>query len=174
MKAADDHFQLYEKIYFFEAERKEKLIVRLNLPLAMLVALLSFLSYLLGKAPPSSETTGLFFWVLYLYSCMCVAMGIWHFAKAWRLRVNDLSIPTLFKLEEHRKKLISYYGDGGEETANSLFIQTIADYYVMGGTTNSENNDRRVEELDHLSKFVIWAIVFSILSFIPFFLFNHP
>lgn len=47
-------FAFYEKIYFYELERKEKLISRLNLPLAILGVLLTFLSYMLAK-PPSSE-----------------------------------------------------------------------------------------------------------------------
>lgn len=43
----DEEYKLYEKIYLAEIDRKEKLISRLNLPLALIVALLSFLSYLL-------------------------------------------------------------------------------------------------------------------------------
>lgn len=134
MKADDDHYKLYEKVYFFEADRKEKLIARLNLPLAMLVALSSFLSYLLGKAPPSTQTAGIFFWVFFLSCGICVGLGIFHFAKAWRIRNADLSIPTMTKLENHRQELLAYYGDGGEETANRFFFQIMADYYVMGAT----------------------------------------
>jgi len=92
MKADDDHYKLYEKIYFFEAERKEKLIARLNLPLAMLVALSSFLSYLLGKAPPSTTTAGMYFWIFFLCCTVCVGIGVFHFAKAWRIRNHDLTL----------------------------------------------------------------------------------
>lgn len=174
MKAEDDHYKLYEKIYFFEADRKEKLITRLNLPLAMLVALSSFLSYLLGKAPPSTHTAGVFFWIFFLCCGVCVGLGIFHFAKAWRIRKDDLEIPTTSKLEAHRQVLLAYYGEGGEETANSFFFQTMTDYFVMGATKNSLNNDDRTEELDLLSKFVIWSIVLAILSFVPFYLYNNP
>lgn len=174
MKADDDCYKLYEKIYFFEADRKEKLIARLNLPLAMLVALSSFLSYLLGKAPPSTHTAGVFFWIFFLWCAICVGIGIFHFAQAWRIRNADLAIPTTTKLEAHRQALVAYYGEGGEEEANSFFFQIMADYYVMGATKNSLNNDDRTAELDLLSKFVIWSIVLAILSFVPFYLYNNP
>lgn len=174
MKADEDHYKLYEKIYFFEAERKEKLIARLNLPLAMLVALSSFLSYLLGKAPPSTTTAGIFFWIFLSCCGICVGLGIYHFARAWRLRNVDLALPTSAKLEVHRQQLLDYYGPGAEGVANGFFIQTMADYYVMGASTNSINNDDRSGELDLLSKFVIWSIVLAVFSFIPFYLHNNP
>ncbi|WP_214349183.1 hypothetical protein [Pseudomonas congelans] len=174
MKADDDHYKLYEKIYFFEAERKEKLIARLNLPLAMLVALSSFLSYLQSKAPPSTSTAGIYFWIFFLCCAVCVAIGIGHFARAWRIRNDDLTLPTSAALEAHRLELITYYGEGGADTANGFFIQTIVDYFVNCATKNSLNNDGRGVELDLLSKFVIWSIVLALLSFIPFFIYNNP
>lgn len=174
MKADEDHYKLYEKIYFFEAERKEKLIGRLNLPLAMLVALSSFLSYLLGKAPPSRASEGIFFWIFLLCCGVCVGLGVYHFARAWRLRFVDLTLPTSSKLEAHRQQLLDYYGPDAESTANEFFIQTMADYFVMGASTNSLNNDARSGELDLLSKFVIWSIVLAVLSFLPFYLYNNP
>lgn len=48
-------FALYEKLYFHELDRKDKLLARLNLPLAMIAGLLSFFGYLLNKAPSSSD-----------------------------------------------------------------------------------------------------------------------
>lgn len=44
-------FAFYEKLYFQELERREKLSARLNVPLAILVAVIGFLSFMLNSAP---------------------------------------------------------------------------------------------------------------------------
>lgn len=173
MRSDDEEYKLYEKIYLAEADRKEKLISRLNLPLALIVALLSFLSYLLPKAPPTETTAGIFFWILYLGAGIFVVRAMWHFAWAWRVRFDDLAIPVAEKLEAHRKTLIDYY-DGNIEQANSFFMQIMMDYYVMGATRNATNNDRRSNELDGLSKNVIYAVIGSLVSFLPIYISTHP
>ncbi|MBV4522593.1 hypothetical protein KVG88_21235 [Pseudomonas sp. SWRI74] len=172
MKSEDEEFKLYEKIYMAEADRKEKLLSRLNLPLAMIIALLSFLSYLLPKAPPTDTTAGIYFWILYLGAGVFIIRAMWHFARAWRIRFDDLAIPVAEKLEDHRKTLISYY-DGSVELANSFFMQIMMDYYVMGATKNATNNDRRGNELDALSKNVIYAVIWSMFSFLPVFTYTR-
>lgn len=173
MRSDDEEYKLYEKIYFAEADRKEKLISRLNLPLAMIVALLSFLSYLLPKAPPTETTAGLYFWILYLAAGFFAIRAMWHFARAWRVHLEDLAVPVAEKLETHRKALIDYY-DGSIEQANSFFMQIMMDYYVMGATRNTENNDRRSSELDALSKNVIYAVILSLMSFLPVYVSTQP
>ncbi|NNB42344.1 hypothetical protein [Pseudomonas chlororaphis] len=172
MKSDDEEYKLYEKIYLAEAERKEKLMSRLNLPLAMIVALLSFLSYLLSKAPSVDTTEGVFFWVAYLMAGVYLLVAMAHFSKAWRVRKDDLIIPTAEKLENHRKSLLNYY-DGNVEQANGLFMQTMMDYYIMGATRNATNNDSRSTQLDQFSKYVIYAVIASVIAFIPAYAATH-
>jgi hypothetical protein len=166
MKSDDEEYKLYEKIYLAEAERKEKLMARLNLPLAMIVAVLSFLSYLLSKAPPVEVTAGVYFWISYLMAVVFVLVAMAHFSQGWRVRLDDLAIPTADELESHRRSLIDYY-DGDIVEANGWFMQIMMDYYIMGATRNAKNNDRRSSQLDQCSKYVIYAVVASIISFVP-------
>lgn len=173
MTSNDEEYKLYEKIYLAEADRKEKLLSRLNLPLAMIVALLSFLSYLLPKAPKDGTTESLFFWILYLMAGVFLIRAMWHFAWAWRVRFDDLAIPLAEKLEAHRKTLVDYY-DGSVQEANSFFMQIMMDYYVLGATRNATNNDRRSAEVDQLSKNVIYAVVLSLISFLPVYVASKP
>lgn len=93
-------FTFYEKIYFYELERKEKLISRLNLPLAILGVLLSFLSYMLAKAPSSEDGfAGVSFWIFYLSAVFCLLCGAYYFRSSWQLRDFDRGLPTLSELE---------------------------------------------------------------------------
>ncbi|VVQ37015.1 hypothetical protein [Pseudomonas fluorescens] len=172
MKSDDEEYKLYEKIYLAEAERKEKLMSRLNLPLAMIVALLSFLSFLLSKTPSVDTAEGVVFWIAYLMAVVYLLVAMAHFSKAWRVRKDDLVIPTAEKLESHRKLLLEYY-DGDIVQANGQFMQTMMDYYIMGATRNAINNDSRSNQLDQFSKYVIYAVIASIIAFIPAYTVTH-
>lgn len=169
MKSDDEEYKLYEKIYLAEGERKEKLMARLNLPLAIIVALLSFLSYLLSKAPDVDTNGGVIFWISYLMAGIFLLVAMTHFALAWRARLEDLIIPTAEQLENHRKTLLKYY-DENREQANSFFMQIMMDYYIMGATRNALNNDARSSQLDQFSKYVIYAVVVSLVAFVPAYL----
>jgi len=172
MKSDDEEYKLYEKIYLAEAERKEKLMSRLNLPLAMIVALLSFLSFLISKTPNVDTKEGVVFWIAYLMAVVYLLVAMTHFSKAWRVRKDDLVIPTAEKLESHRKLLLEYY-DGDVVQANGQFMQIMMDYYIMGATRNATNNDNRSSQLDQFSKYVIYAVIASIIAFIPAYAVTH-
>lgn len=166
-----------EKVYYYELERKEKLIARLSLPLAILVALLSFFSYLLDKAPSTADgIVGVFFWISYWYACICLAVGVWNFWRAWNLRVFDKALSTLEDIDAYRVQVLKLYADfdDGEEETNKQMSIFIYNQYVTGATTNALNNDRRLECLNELFTFMAATILFALLSFVPFYVFHHP
>lgn len=172
-----ERFSFAEKVYYYELERKEKLIARLSLPLAILVALLSFFSYMLDKAPITSVGgVAVFFWIFYWYACICLAVGVWNFWKAWNLRVFDKTLSTLEEIEAYRVEMLKLYAefeDGVEETEKQMSI-FIYNQYVTGATTNTLNNDRRLAYLNEVSTFMAATILFALLSFIPFYVYHHP
>jgi hypothetical protein len=170
-------FSFYEKIYFHELDRKEKLLARLNLPLAILAAILSFLSYMINNKAPTTHdgSVGVWFWILYFFACICLVMGVWYFWRSWSVRLYDKAIPTLEVIRDYRQSMIELYSsfdDGLEETQIQLKA-LIASYYVQGASTNALNNDRRGQYLSNLQSFVASTIVFSLLSFLPFYIHTH-
>lgn len=167
-----ERFTFYEKVFYQELDRKEKLYARLNMPLAMLVAIVTFLSYMLNKAPTTQAgSASVFFWVLYLSTCVMLLCGAWYFRAAWALRDSDRGLPTLLEIETHRRSFsddYQLYWDAPEE-AEVHFRGVILNYYVAAATVNAENNDKRGEYLRSLSNCVTVALVFSVLSFFPFY-----
>lgn len=110
-------FSFYKKTYFYELERKEKLISRLNLPLAILGVLLSFLSYMLAKAPSADDGfVGISFWVFYLSAAFCVLCGAFYFRSSWQLRDFDRGLPTSTDLENYRVEATSHFAVHGENS----------------------------------------------------------
>jgi len=166
-------FELYEKLYFHELDRKDKLLARLNLPLGMIVGLLTFFGFLLSKPPPGDDWPYVFFWALYDCAFISFVLALWHFRKAWIRGEYDYVIPVLRRLEEHLQKELKPYFGSDNDGLNSYFEKVIYDYYVDGATINATNNDKRSQELDHLSKYVALCTALAMLSFIPFFIANH-
>lgn len=168
-----ERFALYEKIYFHEMDRKEKLISRLNLPLAMIVAVVSFLSYMLDKAPTTEDGyAGVFFWSSYFCTIVSLVVGSWYFWSSWQLRAFDKGLPTLLELEDYRGKAeahFSVYGEN-EDDAETYFKSVILGYYIEGATTNTKNNDKRTGYLASLASYVTLTIVLAVFSFLPFYL----
>lgn len=165
-------FAFYERIYFYELDRKEKLISRLNLPLAILGVLLSFLSYMLSKAPGSEDGfAGISFWIFYLSAVFCLLCGAYYFRSSWQLRDFDRGLPTLKELENYRSQAITHFAVHGEndDDADTYFKSVILNYYIEGATINTENNDKRGSKLVSLANYVTLTMTLSVLSFIPFY-----
>ncbi|CAI8991035.1 DUF2207 domain-containing protein [Pseudomonas sp. IT-P44] len=168
-----ERFTLYEKIYFQELDRKEKLYARLTMPLAMLVAIVTFLSYMLNKAPTTADgSASVFFWFFYLCACGTLVIGVMYFRATWTLRDSDRGLPTLVDLETHRRSFsddFEKYWDSKEE-ADKHFKSLVLNYYIEGATVNTENNDKRGEYLRSLANYVTLALVLAVLSFFPFYI----
>lgn len=165
-------FAFYEKIYFYELERKEKLISRLNLPLAILGVLLTFLSYMLAKAPSSEDGfAGVSFWILYLSAVFCLLCGAYYFRSSWQLRDFDRGLPTLTELEKYRAEATAHFAVHGEnqDDAETYFKTIILRYYIEGATVNTVNNDKRGSKLVSLANSVTLTMILSVLSFVPFY-----
>lgn len=168
-----ERFAFYEKVFYQELDRKEKLYARLSMPLAMLVAIVTFLSYMLNKAPTTEDgTASVFFWIFYLSTCVMLLIGALYFRAAWSLRDSDRGLPTLMELETHRRSFrddYEKYWDTPEE-ADAHFKSLVLNYFIEGATVNTENNDKRGIYLRSLANYVTAALFVSVLSFLPFYI----
>lgn len=165
-------FTFYEKIYFYELDRKEKLISRLNLPLTILVVLLSFFSYMLAKAPTTDDGyVGVFFWTFYFCALICMLRGAYYFWISWQLPDYDRGLPTLNEMEKYRAEATAHFAVYGEneDDAETYFKSVILNYYIEGASVNTENNDKRGRNLTALASNVTLTMILSVASFVPFY-----
>ncbi|MCU1775212.1 hypothetical protein [Pseudomonas sp. 13B_3.2_Bac1] len=171
-----ERFAFYERVFYQELDRKEKLFARLSMPLAMLVAIVTFLSYMLNKAPTTEGgTASVFFWFFYLSTCVMLLIGALYFRAAWSLRDSDRGLPTLMELETHRRSFsddYEKYWDSPEE-ADAHFKSLVLNYFIEGATVNTENNDKRGIYLRSLANYVTAALFVSVLSFLPFYTYQQ-
>lgn len=168
-------FTLYEKLYFQELDRREKLSARLNLPLAVLVAVIGFLSFMLDRAPRDINTiVHFFFWMCFLGACVASAVGAWFFRASW-FGHSDKLLPTANATEEYRNELIRFYDEFEEKDAlvEAGLMRYLYDYYMKFSSVNTTNNDARSYHLYQATYAITVAALLAFIAFVPYFLTNH-
>ncbi|MBI2784669.1 MAG: hypothetical protein HYX64_11520 [Gammaproteobacteria bacterium] len=168
-------FQLYEKLYFHELDRREKISARLNMPLAVLVAVTGFLSYMLQNQPERLEGWfELAFWVMYISAAIAAGSSAWFFRKAWFGHTDKL-LPTANETEGYRRQCIDLYAEYDEcdTLVAQAMKQYLYDYYMRFSTENTINNDSRAYSLYRATASVTGAVLLAFAAFVPFFLCDH-
>lgn len=165
-----ERLSFYEKIYLQELERREKINMRLNLPLAISVALIGLLAFMLKNTPP--EMIGfwpLIFWGLFAASCAALIIGFIFFRLCWFGHTDQL-MPTAQDVENYYITLKAHYGpyEGAENNTSISFRNFLLDGYLKYSTTNATNNDRRTYNLYRTTVSITAALSLAFLSFVPF------
>lgn len=171
----DQLFLLYEKLYFQELDRREKLSARLNLPLAVLVTVIGFLSFMLNNAPRDIDTTGHFiFWAGFVAACAATGVGAWNFKASWFGHTDKL-LPTANSTENYRQSLVEFYNEYEEKEAlvETTLKAYLYDYYMRFSSENTTNNDARAYHLYLATYAITVAVLLAFITFIPYFLSNH-
>lgn len=168
----NDRFKLYERLYFNELDRREKLSARLSLPFAAMVAVIGLLSYMLnsGKHLPGGLTAQIF-WLTFAASSIFLLVGAWFFRKAW-YGSTDQSIPTASVLEERHSLLLENNSTQPEqkELTRDQFSKEVFDYFVQTSSVNNANNNYRTNSIYRANVSLTIAILLAFISVIPFYL----
>ena len=168
----DQLFQFYEKLYFQELDRREKLSARLNVPLAVLVAAIGFLSFMLNNAPSNLDSPAkIAFWCLFISSCLTLAIGSWFFKSSWFGHTDKL-LPTANETETYRETLIDLYKEYDEKDSlvEGALKKYLYDYYKQFSSENTINNDARAYHLYRATSAITVAVLLAFVAFIPYFL----
>lgn len=142
-------FVHYERIYFHELNRKEQIFSRLNIPLAVMVAVAGFYAVILkGDYRLLDLGTQIWFWVLLCLSLLGLFVGVGFFVDSLLGRM-DKAIATPTDTETWRRQLLQYFSDeadGQEKTAQSV-KDMLYEAYMDCATRSMLNNDRKASSL---------------------------
>jgi len=167
-----ERFALYEKLYFHELDRREKINARLALPFAVLVATASLLSFMLNSGTkPEAGSYELSFWVLFLSACSALAIGAWFFREAWFGHTDKL-LPTASDIESYYEELLKTYEDyeKSNELVNSAFESFLFTHYAQFSSENAINNDQRSYNIYRSTVSLTVSVLLSFAASVPFFL----
>lgn len=167
----DERFQLYEKLYFHEIERREKINARLSLPLAAVLANVGLLSFLLNSQSRPVGLLGTTFWILFAASTVALLAGAWFFRKAWFGHTDKL-LPTADEIEKYHNKLVSTYGEFAEkdDLVKEHFCNFLFDYYKRFSSANAVNNDQRSYNVYRANAALTVAVLLALAAAMPFYL----
>src|SRR5690554_4925923 len=123
-------FELYEKLYFHELEVREKMLNRLQIPLALLVSVVSFYGFILNSLYFSASILHLIFYVLFAISAIIFCRSLYYFVRAFFNHTYEF-IPTALATEEYRNELETHYAPypNSEEQVKSAFVDYLYKYY---------------------------------------------
>lgn len=162
----DDLFKLYQKLYFHEIDMREKLNSRIQIPLAIIVAQITLLGYILKCLTNiKSDFYGILVIILFVCTILLIATSIYYFIRSW-YNYEYSFLPAANETEEYRSLLLETYR--GYENCDLLVENALKDYlynyYADCSTINTNNNDKRSIYIHKTSKYLIASFVIIFLT----------
>lgn len=160
-------FAHYEKIYFHEQQRKEQIFSRLNIPLAVMVAVVGFYAVIISADYKKLELgLAIWFWLVLAISIILLLLGAYFFTDAL-LGKMDRAIVTPNDLEGWRQQLIAYYAT--EADCDSIVAEEVRrklySDYMDCASIMTINNDRKSSSLYFCNIALIIATAFSAIAY---------
>ena len=169
----EDRFSLYEKLYFHELERIEKVSARLSLPFTVILAVIAFLSFMLNSEakPNGGSASSIIFWILFSLSSIALCVGAWFFRKAW-FGHSDKLLPVARTIEDYYVELENTYKEyeEGEQLTNEYFDDFLFDYYAQFASENAINNDRRSFNIYRSIVSLMLSVFLAFSAAVPFYI----
>ncbi|MCK9194476.1 MAG: hypothetical protein M0P19_11445, partial [Nevskia sp.] len=161
----------YEKLYFYELERREKISARLAIPFGVIVATIGLLSFMLNAAEkPGAEPFRSLFWLLLASAAVALAVGAWFFRKAWFGHTDKL-LPTAGHLEAYYRELQETYKsyENADQLVKEAFNDALFNYFTEYSSENAISNDARSYNIYRATASLTVAVFLAFLAAVPFF-----
>lgn len=163
-------FDLYEKLYFHEVEAREKLSARLQIPLAISLALLGVIANIIKGLSFSLTSIWCYvFWAVFGLSVILFIISLKYFVRSFYGHEYQF-LPSANETEKYRQKLIETYKDyeEGESLSKKYFNQYIYSYYNDCSSANTKINDSRSEALHKCNTYLIFCALPLAIAFLTF------
>jgi hypothetical protein len=163
-------FELYEKLYFHEVEAREKISSRLQIPLAIILAIISVFAHIIkGITLKCPGGWHVFFWLLFLLSLILFLLCISYFCRSFYGHSYQF-LPSAKETENYRQQLIETYKEyeDADKLTNKYFEEYVFKYYNECSSANTKVNDLRSELLHKCNTFLIICALPLVGSFLLF------
>lgn len=169
--------ELYEKIYYYELDQREKLESRLKIPMTIFAIEFSMALFLFNKIIVIKNfSPDEFFWVIYTGGCVSLIISIFFFIKSWYGYKYKL-IPTSIDIENYYRDTKEHYykidTDKFESWTNEAFQEYLLESYRNYGAYNTINNDRKSYNLHNCISTLLISFILFAISYYPYYTFVH-
>ena len=163
--------ELYEKMYYHELDRRDRISARLSTPLGAMVGTTGILAYLInGDTEIPDQVMRVLFWVILSGAAITLFIGGWYFRRAW-FGHTDRHIATAAAIDDYYIKLEAQCKDQIDSVGqvDTPFEKYLLDTYRRSATTNAINNDQRSTALYRAGSWLTTAMILSLLGTIPYY-----
>jgi Na+-transporting methylmalonyl-CoA/oxaloacetate decarboxylase gamma subunit len=166
----DKRNELYEKLYFHEIDARDKVVSRLQIPLALLFSVLSIFAVLMkGVSSAGYEQWHFIFYVPFALSVLLFVASSVYFVGAFYDHEYSF-MPPAKEMEDYRNVLITHYEpyEGAKEYVTQAFSDFIYGHFNRCSTANTVVNDLRSRRIHMCNRFLLFTAIPLLLSFLVF------
>jgi hypothetical protein len=157
----------YKEQYFFELTRKDQIYGRLPIPIGFLTIIFSGYVYFIVNINALIEHYSLWCFLIIILVSLYFAIKASYSLYKTLSGFEHAYTPSPEKLKKYEKE---FDGNGDLE---ALFFEGIKGSYIKATTINRKGNNLRTNYLHKTNINTIFAMLFLILSAIPFFIGNN-
>lgn len=166
--------EFFEKHYFHEVDARDKLYSRLQIPLAMLLALGGALSFMIQNVDRGATGAYAFvFWGACVVAVIFIGLSLKSLvAAAWGHEYAFL--PVSEEWEKYRKECEELYAEyeNSDELVDSALRTAIHNKHITCATVNAQINEKRSFSLYLTIRYLIIAACAGFFAFAVFFVAN--
>ncbi len=151
--------EFYEKLYFHEIEAQKQIESRYQIPLAILVSLISFYGYIVG----SLSNYTYFVTSLLGIELLILISAIYFFVRSFYGHNYQL-ISGSKEISEYEAELYEQYND--ESVVREKLDLFLRQAYIDGTTANIEINDKKANNLHHSITMILLNIPVIFMLFV--------
>lgn len=165
-----NNIKFHEKLYFHEIEARNNISSRYQIPLAILLSLVSFYGYILVSI--TNFTIPII--LILFFETMALCFAICYFIKSFYGHEYRL-LPNSETIENYNKLLVETYKDydNGDKLAFKYFCEYLNNEYIQSATFNTKANDLRSKYLHKSIVAILYNIPFIMIIFYIFIFNNH-
>lgn len=173
----EQRIEFYKEMYFFELERREKILGRLSIPLTGIAAVAGLLAFMLNDPAPISSAWRMPFQCLFAGAIIAlVAAATFVQRVAWSFR-KTCFVATPHEMEVYLGGLRKSYPSGTADDEAKI-SETFAGYrlktFCRAATFNAAQNDPLSRRQFYAGIFLTLAIVLALSATVTFYIGRVP
>lgn len=172
MTSDRDIFGLYERVYFWEIDRRDKIGSRVPVLLVLVISIVSLQSYLLEKLLPLTDDSYVVASVVFLGISIASLIGaVVYIIRSWH-GPEYLYLPKASTLEGRRDYIWRHLEDQDMDASDrekwlaEFTRKDLFEYYVECGSANRDTNTSKSRRLHVAFNWLVLSISLGIASYI--------
>ncbi len=166
----------YKHSYYYELDRRDKIVTNLNLPISIAILIIGSALFLLNSSTLClANMWSMVFLALLFCSVSCIVISVFYIYKALTgYEYKYISLPT--EINEYVNQHLKYndaVSKNKQISTEEAFFKLLQDQYCMCSTINAQHNDARIDYVRRTWISLLVTIIALGLTNIAFLVMRH-